>query len=98
MMFSDVVIVGCPVLVELALGYSASEPVVSHIILITFNFSITLLFTTSSSVVLSVCIGVGGSVCPKYSSVFCAGMASQQLMKRAPISAPAADAMTVLMI
>jgi hypothetical protein len=47
---------------------------------INFIFFITLLFTTPSAVVLSVCIGVGGCVCPKYSSVCQAGMASLQLM------------------
>ena len=63
-----------------------------------FNFFITLLFTTLSTVVLSVCIGVGGCLCSKYSSVFRAGMAFGQLMKRAPISASATDGMTALMI
>jgi hypothetical protein len=65
---------------------------------ITFNFFIMLLFTTLSAVVLSVCIGVGGSLCTKYSSVCQARMASLQLMYRAPISASAADDMTALMI
>ncbi len=65
---------------------------------IDFNFFITLLFTTPSAVVLSVCIGVGGCLCLEYSSVFRAGMASRQLMKRVPISASTADEMTALMI
>ena len=65
---------------------------------IDFNFFIMLLFTTPSAVVLSVCNGVGGCLCPKYSSVFCAGMASRQLMKRVWISASASEDMTALMI
>jgi hypothetical protein len=65
---------------------------------IAFNFFMTLLFTTPSAVVLSVCMGVGGCLCPKYSSVCQAGMASLQLMSRAPISASAADEMINLMI
>jgi hypothetical protein len=47
---------------------------------IDFDFFIMLLFTTPSAVVLSVCIKVGGYLCPKYSSVCQAGMASLQLM------------------
>ena len=65
---------------------------------IDFNFFMTLLFTTPSAVVLSVCIGVGGCLCPRKSRVCRAGMASLQLMYRAPILASAADDMTALMI
>jgi hypothetical protein len=65
---------------------------------IDFNFFIMLLFTTPSAVVLSVCIGVGGCLCPKYSSVCRAEMAYLQLMERAPISASATDDMSALMI
>ena len=72
--------------------YFASKPVVFHSI--AFNFFITWLFTTPSAGVLSVCIGVGGCLCPKYSSVFRAGVASRQLIKRAPTSASAVDGMT----
>jgi hypothetical protein len=62
---------------------------------ITFNYFVTLLFTTPSAVVLSVCNGLE---CCLYSSVCWAGMGSLQLMWRAPISASAADDMTALMI
>ena len=81
---------------RIGIDYSASEAVVFHVY--TCIFFITLLFTTPSAMVLSVCIGVGDCLCPKYSSVVCAGMVSRQLMKRAPISASIADDMTVLMI
>ncbi len=65
---------------------------------INFNFFIMLLFTTQSAVVLSVCIGVGGCLCPRNSRACWAGMASLQLMQSAPISASAVDDMTALMI
>ena len=57
-----------------------------------------MLVTTLYAVVLYVCIGVGGFVCPIFSSACLAGMASLQLMKRAPSSASSADDMTALMI
>ena len=57
-----------------------------------------LLVTTPSAVVLSVCIGVGGCFWPIVSNAWRAGIASLQLMKRAPNSASAADDMTALTI
>ena len=48
--------------------------------------------------VLSVCIGAGGCLCPRRLRVCWARMASLQLMYRAPILASAADDMTALMI
>ncbi len=65
---------------------------------IDFNFFMALLFTTPSAVVLSVCIGAGGCLRPRNSRVCWAGMASLQLMYRAPILASAVDDMTALMI
>ena len=59
---------------------------------------IMLLVTTSSDVVLSVCIGVRGCLCPISSWECRAGMASWQLMNRVHSSASAADDMTALMI
>ena len=49
-------------------------------------------------VVLLVCIGVGGCSCPIYLRACRAGIASLQLMKRAPSSASAAEEITDLMI
>ena len=57
-----------------------------------------LLVTTPSAVVLSVCIGVGNCLWPIYSSAWRARMASQQLMKREPSLASAAEDMTALII
>ena len=55
-----------------------------------------VLLTTPSAVVLLVCMYVGGYGCPISSSVWRAGMASHELMQRAPISASAAEGMTAL--
>ena len=57
-----------------------------------------LFVTTPSDVVLSVCMGVGGCLCPISSRAWRAGIASRQLMKRAPSSASAADDMTAFII
>ena len=57
-----------------------------------------LLVTTLWVVVLSVCISVGGYSCPIALRACRAGMASLQLMKRAPSSASAAEDITALMI
>ena len=57
-----------------------------------------LLMTTPRAVVLSVYIGVGGCVWPIVSNPWRAGIASLQLMKRAPNSASAAEIMTAFMI
>ena len=56
------------------------------------------LLTTPKAVLLSVCIGVGGCLCPMISSACRAGIASLQFMKRAPSSASAAEDITTLMI
>ncbi len=56
-----------------------------------------LLLTTPSAVLLLVCIGIGGYLCPISSSVCCWGMALWALMYSAPSSALAADDMTALM-
>ena len=58
----------------------------------------TLLMTTPSAVVLSVCIGVGGYLWLIVFNSWRDGIASLQFMKRAPNSASAADDMTALMI
>ena len=50
-----------------------------------------LLVTTPRAVVFSVCIGVGGCLCPNISNAWRAGIASCQLMNRAPSSASAAE-------
>ena len=47
-------------------------------------------------VVFSVCIGVGGCVCPISSRACCAGMDYLKLMKSAPSSASSTDDMTAL--
>ena len=47
---------------------------------------------------LSVCIGVGGCVCPIHSKESRAGMASQNFIKMAPSLASAADDTTALII
>ena len=57
-----------------------------------------LLVTMQSAVVLSVCIGVGGFLCPIYLIVWRDRMASCQLMKRAPSLASDAEEMTAFMI
>ena len=57
-----------------------------------------LLVTTLIAVVLSVCIGVGGCFWPTVSNSWSAGIASLQLMKRAPNSASTAEDMTSFMI
>ena len=54
--------------------------------------------TKPSAVVLSVMIGVGGWVCPNSSRSVLAGMACLELRNNAPISASAAEDMTLLMI
>ena len=56
------------------------------------------LLTTPKAVVFSVCIGVGGCLCPMISSVCRAGIASLQFIKRAHSSASAAEDITALMI
>ena len=57
-----------------------------------------LLVTMPSDVVLSVCIRVGGCLCPISSRAWHASMASRKLMKRAPSSSSTADYMTALII
>ena len=53
---------------------------------------------TPSSVVLSVCIGVGGCLWPIVYNSWRAGIASLQSTKRAPNSASAVEDMTAFMI
>ena len=65
---------------------------------IDFGFFFTLFFNTSSAVVLSVCIVVGGCLCPISSSECRARMAYLRFIYRAPISASDAEDITVLMI
>ena len=57
-----------------------------------------LLVTTPSAVVLSVCIGVGGCLYTIVSNAWLAGIASLQLMKRAPKYDSAAEDMNAFMI
>ena len=54
--------------------------------------------TTPNAVVLLVCIGVGGCLCPRDSKTCLAGTASRQLMNNAPTSASAAEDSTALII
>ena len=56
------------------------------------------LLTTPRAVVLSVCTGVGGCLCPIILSACRAGFAFLQLMKRATNLASAAEDITALMI
>ena len=56
------------------------------------------LLTTPNAVVLSVCIDVGGCLCPMISSACRAGISSLQFMKRAPSSASTAEDITYLII
>ena len=57
-----------------------------------------LLVTTPRAVVLPVCIGVGGCLCPIIFNAWSAGIDYCQLMNRAPRSASEAEEMTTLMI
>ena len=57
-----------------------------------------LLVTTTREVVLLVCIGVRGCLCPIISNAWRDGIASQQLMNMAPSSASAEGDMTALTI
>ena len=57
-------------------------------------FGCRFFVTNPRAVVLSVCTGVGGCLCPISLTVFLAGMAWRELMKRAPILASAAEVMT----
>ena len=57
-----------------------------------------LLVTMPSDVVLSVCIRVGGCLCPISSRAWHASMASRKLMKRGPSSSFIAYCMTTSMI
>ena len=65
---------------------------------IDFIFFMTLLLTTPNAVVLSVCIGVGGCLCPMNSRMCHAGTASWQFKYSAPTLALAADDSTALII
>ena len=57
-----------------------------------------IVLTTPSTVVLLVCIGVGGCLCPISSSACCADMDYLQFLYRAPSSASAAEDITALII
>ena len=57
-----------------------------------------VLVTTPRAVVLLVCIGVGGYLCPIICNAWRDGIAYRQLTKRAPSSASTAEDMTALMI
>ena len=61
-------------------------------------FSCISLFTTPHAVELSVCIGVGGCLCPSSLRVLRIGTAFFALMNSPPSSASAADDITALMI
>ncbi len=65
---------------------------------IAFNFFIAFWLTTPNAVVLSVCIGVGGCLCPRNSKTCLVGTASWQLMNNAPTSASAAEDSTALIV
>ena len=73
----------------------------SQLILVSINFKFLLTMlslTMPRAVVLSVCIGVRGCLCPISSSVILAGTASRKLMNSAQSSALAVDDITALMI
>ena len=57
-----------------------------------------LLVKNPRAVVLSVCIGVGGCLCPIVSNAWRVGIASLLLMKRVPNSASAAEDLTAFII
>ena len=57
-----------------------------------------LLVTTPWAVVLSVCIGLGGCLCPIALRACRAGISTLQLMKRSPSYASAAEDIIALMI
>ena len=57
-----------------------------------------MLVTTTWAVVLLVCIGVGGCLCPIISNDWRAGIASKQFINRAPSLASAEEDMIALMI
>ena len=62
------------------------------------RLALTVWFAMPTAVVLSAWIGVGGYGKPISSNAVRIGMTSQALWKRAPISASAAEDMTVLII
>ena len=62
------------------------------------RFLAIFLLITPKAVVLLVCIGVGGFLCPMISSACRAGIASLQFINRAPSLASVAEDITALMI
>ena len=62
---------------------------------IDFIFFMTLLLTTPNAVVLLVCIGVGGCLCPMNSRMCRDGTASRKFMYSAPTSASAVNDSTL---
>ena len=62
------------------------------------HFLVMLFVTTPCVVLLSVCIGASGCVCPISSRAWLSGMSSLQVIKSAPSQASTADNMTALMI
>ena len=58
------------------------------------DFGWRFFVTNPITVVLSFWIGVGGCLCPIYSTVVCAGIASGELIYSDPISASAAEVIT----
>ena len=99
--FSDVVTqvvwARLPIVAKCFLCNVAAEPVYFRVHCLSRLLAI-LLVTTTSAVVLSVCIGVGGCLCLIVSNAWRAGIASLQLTKRAPNSASAVEDMTAFMI
>ena len=62
------------------------------------RFGCIVCFTTPNAVELSICIGVGGCLCPISSSRCRIGTASRELIYSAPSSASAADDITAFII
>ena len=65
------------------------------------NFSFLLrmwVLTTPRAVAFSICVGVGGCLCPISYSLILAGTASQKLINSVQSSASAADDIRALMI
>ena len=68
-----------PLIMELSLQFSASQPVELHVNCVG-ALRLDMFVTTPSAVMLLVCIGVGGCRCPISLSVWWEGMALRKLM------------------
>ena len=78
-----------PVIPELFPVLAVSHEPMLHIYVLLVAFGCRFFAKNPRAVVLSVCIGVGGCLYPISPTLFLAGMAWRELMKRAHISASA---------